>query len=223
MILPPSSAADAPSREFLSRLVMLRGYAPVLVSSSNAVALATLAAEGFTGITLSLGAGGCTLGLAHRGRELTRVAEPRGGDWIDARLAASERRYIHDSAGERYLDTEAVRRQREALAESLTRPTEDFAARVAEYYRELLLSTAKELGRRIKDERLGPFASPLPVVCSGGATRAAGFIGLMTATLAAADLPLMVGPVRLAPADEYLAARGALIHAELEATCAAAA
>jgi len=94
---------------------------------------------------------------------------------------------------------------------------------VADLYRDLLLSTAKEFSRAIGDGRLGPFSAPLPVVCAGGGTRPPGFAGLMTAALAGADLPVPVGPVRLTPADEYLVARGALIHAELDARCAAAA
>ena len=223
LILSAASLANTASREFLSRLVWLRGYRPILISSSHAVALATLSQEGFTGLALSMGAGSCMLSLVHRGRELACVGEPCGTDWIDSRLAAGDRRYIHDAAGERYLDTEAARRHREAMSDPLTRPVDDFAARVAECYRDLLLGMAKELGSRMREERLGPFSSPLAVVCAGGGTRAGGFASLFSAALAAADLPMAVDPVRVAPLDDYLVARGGLIHADLEATCAAAA
>lgn len=223
LVMPAAATTDESSREFLSRLVRLRGYEPTSVSASHAVALATLSAEGFTGVAVSFGAGGRSLSLVHGGRELAVVSEPRGTDWIDARLAAADRRYAHDSGGDRYLDTDAIRRQREAISDPLTRPMSDFAIRVADLYRELLLSTAREFSRVITDGGFGPFATPLPVVCAGGGTRPPGFAGLMNASLAAADLPLAIGLVRLAPADDYLVARGALIHAELDATCSAAA
>jgi len=223
LILPAAATTHAPSREFLTRLVRLRGYEPSPISGPQAVALATLSAEGFTGIAVSFGAGGCAMSLIHRGREQAAVSEPRGTDWIDARLAASDRRYTHDSAGDRYLDTEAIRRQREGVSDPLTRPMTEAAIAVSDLYRDLLLSTAKEFARTIRDGRLGPFAAPLPVVCAGGGTRPPGFAGLMTASLAAADLAVAVGPVRLTPADDYLVARGGVIHAELDARCSAAA
>lgn len=223
VVLPAASAADRASHEFLLRLMQMRGFTPLEISASHAVALASLSREGFTGIAMSFGAGGCSISVTHRGRELVNLREARGTDWIDAQIASAEKQYTHDAAGERYLDTESIRRQRESLADPLTRPTTNFAAQVSELYRELLRSILGELSRSIEMERLGFFATPFPVVCAGGGTRAAGFSGLMTAVLAATDFPLPVGQVRLARQDDYLVARGALINTELESSAAEAA
>ena len=223
LILPAAMMADDASAAFLVRLIQLRGYDPICLSAGQATALATLSSEGFTGLALSFGAGGCSLSLVRHGSELAEAALPGGTDMIDARLAAAARCYTHDSDGTRCLDVESIRRQRESLSDPLTRPTTDFAAQVAEQYREVLLRVVKDLARQIEDRRLGAFTTPVPVVCAGGGARPAGFGGLMTAALAAIEMPLPIGPVRLAPASDYLVARGGLIHAELESTCSAAA
>ncbi|MBA3314054.1 MAG: hypothetical protein M3552_16195 [Planctomycetota bacterium] len=223
LILPVASMTDEASAEFIARLVRMRGYEPLPLTETHALALATLSAERFSGISIVMGAGGCSMSLIHRGRELAGVQEPRGTAWIDALIASAGRRYAHGADGERYLDTESVRRQRESLADPLTRPTTDFASRVAEHYRELLHTTAREFAASLRRDRLGRFETPLSVVCAGGGTRPAGFAALLTAALVAAELPFVLGPTKLAPCDEYVVARGALIHAELNAVSLAAA
>ncbi|MGC1272856.1 MAG: hypothetical protein WBC44_04055 [Planctomycetaceae bacterium] len=222
LILSDAAITDKTSREFISRLVWMRGYEPVLLSATHAIALATLSTDGFTGVALSLGAGGCSLGLIHRSRELAFGSDSRGTDWIDARLAAGEKCFTYNVAGERYLDTESIRRRRESLGDPLNQPAGTFGVQVADRYRELLESTLTSFADRLAHERLGPFAGPLTVVCAGGGARAAGFAELVSSLLASTDLPFDVDAVRVHPSDDYLVARGGLIHAELEVTCAAA-
>lgn len=223
LILSDAAITDKTSREFISRLVWMRGYEPVLLSATHAIALATLSADGFTGVALSLGAGGCSIGLIHRGRELAFGNDSRGTDWIDSRLATAEKCFTYNVAGERDLDTESIRRRREALGDSLTRPAGPFAVQVADRYRELLESTLTSFADQLAHERLGPFAIPLTVVCAGGGSRAAGFADLVSSMLKSIELPFDVDAVRVQPSDDYLVARGGLIHAELEVTCAAVA
>lgn len=223
VVLPAAAATDYESRNFLLRLIQMQGFTPVEISAPHAVSLATLSTEGFTGVSVILGAGEFSLSVTHRGRELVTVREPRGVDWIDAQLAATEKRHFHDAAGERYLDTESIRKQREMLAEPLTRPTTDFAVQIAELYRQLLRTTLAELSHQMERESFGRFNTPLPIVCAGGGTRAPGFSALLSAVLTASDFPIDLGTVRLARHDEYVTARGALIHAELENVTAAVA
>ncbi len=223
VLLPAASMNDEASIEFVTRLVGLRGYRPVLITPTHALALATLSAEGFSGVCVTLGAGGCSIGLVHHGRELASVRDERGTHFIDARIATAERRFIHGADGERYLDTESVRRQRESLSDGLARPATPFSSQVAGLYRELLRSITTDFAKRLSEERLGRFDTPLPVVCAGGGTRAAGFTTLLSTAIASSDLPFPLAPARVAPNDEYLFARGALIHAELESVNAIAA
>lgn len=221
--LPAASMNDESSIEFVLRLVGLRGYRPLIVTAPHALALATLSAEGFSGVCVAVGAGSCSMSLVHCGRELACVQSETGTQFIDARIATAERRFVHGPDGERYLDTESVRRQRESLSDSLTRPTTPIGSQVASLYRELLEAIAGDFASRIREERLGRFDSPLPVICAGGGTRPAGFAALLTSILAASELPFRLTPARVAPVDDFLFARGALIQAELESASAIAA
>lgn len=223
VLLPVASMNDESSTDFVTRLVGLRGYRPLLVTPTHALALATLSTEGFTGVCMTIGAGGCSMSLVHCGRELAAVQDERGTHDIDSRIATAERRFIHGAKGERYLDTESARRQREALSDGLARPATAFGSQVAALYRELLQAITGDFAARLREVRVGRFETPLPVVCAGGGTRAAGFPAMLSSVIASSEMPLRLAPARVAPFDEYLFARGALIHAELESVSAIAA
>jgi hypothetical protein len=223
LVMPVASLADEGSTEFIVRLIKMRGYVPLVLTATHALALATLSSEGFTGVSLTIGAGGTSMSLVHRGRELAAAQDHRGTDWIDARLASALRRYTHGSDGGRFLDTESVRRQRESLSEPLTRPTSEIALKIAESYRELLEAITRDLAVCLRRENLGRFERPLSIVCAGGGTRATGFLSLLTSALASVELPCAIGETRLTPPDDFIIARGALIHAELESVSAIAA
>ena len=223
IVMPAASMNDESSIEFVLRLVRLRGYRPLLVTATHALALATLSAEGFSGVCVSVAAGGCSISLVHCGRELTCIQQETGTHFIDSRIATAERRFVHGPDGERYLDTESVRRQREALADSLMRPTSPLGSQVAGLYREVLEAISSDFASRVVEDRLGRFDTLMPVVCAGGGTRPTGFAALLTSVLGATSLPFRMAPVRVAPADDFLFARGALIQAELQSIEAAAA
>jgi len=223
VLLPVASMNDEASVEFVTRLIGLRGYRPILLTPTHALALATLSTEGFSGVCLAIGAGGCSISLVHCGRELATVQDDRGTHFIDSRIATAERRFIHGADGERYLDTESVRRQREALSDGLARPSTPFGSQVAGLYRELLRSITTDFANLLSEQRLGRFETPLPIVCAGGGTRSAGFGAMLSSIISSSDLPFQLTPARVAPNDEYVFARGALIHAELETVSAIAA
>ena len=223
LVLPAGALADEHVREFLIRLVRLRGYHPLPVSAGHALAIATLADDGFTGLALAFGAGGCVLSLVQHGCELAVAAESRGTDWIDAHLAATGKRYAFDARGQRYLDTESVREEREDAHAALTRPLGSFDEHIAALYTDLLATVAAQMTDTLAACRPGLFRMPLPIVCGGGGTRPAGFTNLVQHALTEAGLPLPLGPIRLAPADDYLTAHGALIFSELETAVRAAA
>lgn len=223
LVMSPAAMRDRDSRSFLLRLAQARGYDPISLSPSLALMLATFSAENFSGIGMTFGASGCSLSLVHRGRELLQVSEGRGTDWIDLELAARADLHTYDDTGDRYLDIETVRRRREELGDSLIRPQGDFATDCAELHREILHTTLARLAQELADKRLGPYALEAPLICSGGAVQTAGFGKLLRATIEQAELPVPLGPIRLAAQDDYLITRGALIHAEIETTTAAAA
>ena len=222
LVLPVAAMVDPPSRDFLSHLISLQGFDPLVISAGHAIALANLSNDGYTGLSLSFGAGGMALSLVHRGRELCCVTDSRGCDSIDEEVAATLKQYAFDRHGMRRLDIEAARRLRERLSDSLTRPQSEPAKLVAELTTEILSNVVQTFAKRLAQRNLGPFPQPLPVIIAGGPTHAAGFLWLLQQELHSAGLTSLCGPIRFAsgtegaPGTEYLVARGALIHAELE-------
>lgn len=223
ILMPPSSYRDRDSRAFLTRLVQSRGYDPIVISPSLALVHATLATEDFSGIGLTLGAGGCSISLVHRGREVLWESVGRGTDWIDQQIARSAEVFTYDANGRKFLDLETVRQERELLSDSIAAPTGDFAHDVAAGYRDIIEEALHRFIARLLHERLTPYALETIVTCGGGGVRAPGFDKFLTQLLAEIDFPVPLRPVQMAAIDDYLIARGALIHAEVESTMAAVA
>ncbi|MEX0703854.1 MAG: hypothetical protein WD069_17275 [Planctomycetales bacterium] len=215
----PGGGSDAPGDDaewqFLSRLVKLRGYTPVLLSSAMAVVLAELADRAFTGIAIDFGAAKTELAVAHCGVQLARCGLARGGQWIDRELATRAERFAWDPAGNRYLDVEAVRRWKEQATLRPSAAAEN--GLLIELYEDLVNAALAEAARAFAgtlDCRRIP--QPLPVVCSGGPARIPGFAPLLEQAWRRASIPVESDRIRIAAEDEYRTPRGCLIRAELE-------
>ena len=218
LVISPGGMDDHETRSFLTRLAQARGYDPLVLSSSLALVLATFTCENFSGIGITFGAGGCSISLVHRGRELLHVSESRGTDWIDLELAARGDVHTYDAAGARYLDAETVRNRREEITAPLTQPQDDFAGEVQALYHEIFHAALTRFGEELIARRLGPYALEAPVICGGGGVRVSGFGKALREIIEYANLPVPLGPLRIAPPDDFLIPRGALIHAEIEST-----
>lgn len=223
ILMTPSSYHDRDSRAFLTRLVQARGYDPIVISPSLAVVHATLAEEDFSGIGFTLGAGGCSISLVHRGRELLWESVGRGTDWIDHQIARSTETFTYDSSGRKFLDLETVRREREQMSESIAAPSGDFAQEVTAGYRDIIEEVLQRFIARLTHERLTPYALESVMSCGGGGVRTPGFDAFLTNLIRDIDFPVPLRPLQMAAIDDYLIARGALIYAEVESPMAVAA
>ncbi|MEX2288034.1 MAG: hypothetical protein WD648_13150 [Planctomycetaceae bacterium] len=209
--------------KFLTHLVSLRGYAPLVATSSMSLVLAELAADSFTGIGFELGAGSCCASLSHRGIEIAHVSVPVSGDWIDTELARREEEYAWDRHGKRHLDTHSAARWKESIAGTVLQPSNDREQFLAELIRELVAyvieAAAAEFARAIKTK---PIRDRVPIVLGGGTSRLPGFAALFEQALSATSFPLSTGEIRLSGDPKYTVARGSLIRAELESQSRAA-
>lgn len=218
LTLPGGIASQSAHAEFLQRILRLLNYVPEVMPATQAVGLAELGREGFSGLTLNFGAGQPSIGLLHRGRMELCATSSRGGDWIDRRLAERRNWFVCDPEGQRYLDLAAVRRWKHSSSHLLLRPSDDHESTLAELYgeavEELCATFASECERHS-----GPLPTRgAPIICHGGGALVGDFADLLRERWSAAGIPIALSGVRVIPDDEWSVARGCLIHCEVERT-----
>jgi hypothetical protein len=224
------SSRDARSDlEFYVRLVKLQGYEPKIVPASQALILAELVDNAFTGVGIVFGASGCEAILAHRGDPICYAASDHGGDWIDRQLAKK----LHapsvaadDDADNAATDQNfaresllAITRRREQLKSAATISGDDLTKHVELLLQETIFELCDAFsGELIRSRRAKELPSPLPIVCGGGLIETPGFGSILASVLQAANLPIQTQRPRLITRSDRSIARGLLISAELEAT-----
>ncbi len=219
MTVPAVVAAERESPEctYFRQLVRLKGFEPSFVSSGRAVILAELGKSRFTGLGFDFGAGAVRASLAHHGQELASSFIKHGGNWIDARLADSEHSLIFDPQGNKYLDCSSITRWKESHLVSVQNPISTREQKLALLYEELIgeiLATFR--ADIVQQTSIAQLRQPLPLVCTGGVSQVAGFVGLMEELLRDTMFPLRISAVHCATEANYAIARGCLIMGELE-------
>lgn len=238
-LLPPSGNSDAiccmtlPGRsadptmgnnrelEFLTRLVKLRGYQPMVLDSGMAVVLAELAGDSYTGLGMSIGAAHTEIVVAHCGLEVARCVVPRGGDWIDEQFALAADDYVWDHQGNRFPNMSAARQFKHSLSQPLARIDSDRIRLLSDLQQDLLAHVVQLAALQFSETPSARrIPQPVNVVCAGGTTHTPGFLDLLAKTLSHTHLGVKIAGVRLASTEKYVVARGCLINAELEAQMA---
>ncbi|MEM9702864.1 MAG: hypothetical protein AAF907_10535, partial [Planctomycetota bacterium] len=210
----PGGDAD---REFLARVIRLRGYEPEAVDRAEAFAAAAMPATGFRGLALICGAERWELAAVLGGQVVARCVAEGGTTALDRRRAEDRAEVVYERDGERYLDVDACRRTREEFRGSLLSPDGEEERAVADLHVAALRELLSEAARRFaKEPALRHVKKPLPVFCGGGAARIDDFAAIVERELAETALSIPVGPVSAATTDDYVTARGALILAELD-------
>jgi len=204
------------TRQFLTQQIEARGYTPAEISPGQALVLAELSDQGFTGLAVTFGATYCTYSLCHEGQELVAGYVARGGQWIDEQLAKHMGRYGQDGQGMRWLDTDGMAQWRIGSAPSLLGPRFDEETLLCDLYHDLLREIYQQAFDDIFD---GPVPRPFPqttLLISGGLSRISGFRETLIDAWLRPGLPLEVIKVAFADAAEHPIARGCLIHAGMQ-------
>ena len=181
------------------------GYESQPINESFAIALSELIDDGLTGVCLSYGAGLCNVGVIHEGDPLIEFSMTKAGDFIDK--SVSEALDISQSL---------VQLEKEAGVD-LVKPTNHIMDAVSVYYSSVINYTlqniAYELDKRKKDLPL--FRNPVPVIVSGGLSKAKGFTKKVQASLNRTNFPLKISEVRKAKDPMTAVAQGAMLAANL--------
>lgn len=203
--------------QFISRLVRLRRFEPILVDACTAAALSGLGHAGFTGLALVIDSTASGLALLHHGSAIVRTTIPLGGDWIDEHLARKTERLVWDMDGACYVDVDAIIRWKRERAPNLHTPQNDEVQLLSYIYEQLLQDLLQAFAADCSDLPITSLLrQPCAVVCCGAATLLAGFPQLLADQIERARLAIAVSELRSPDDGEYAISRGGLIQAEID-------
>lgn len=219
--LPRDVQPESSLHEFLLRMLQLRGVTPQIVTAAQAVAVAELGRDEFAGVVVLLSAAGASASLIEHGELQVTTEVPCGGDWLDQELARKLERCTYDAEGRRYLDLAGIARWKLSAERDLGVASDDAATALSQGYTEILSALLGRLRTAVIREGVnGPRRKRLPLICQGGGTRITGFLPLLSRLWSQVEIDLPTSAPRLARDDNWVVARGCLIHAELGAQSA---
>ncbi len=200
--------------EFLHKLVSLRGYTPLPVSSGLATVLAEGCDDRFSAIGISFGANCCHVGLVARGNQIDEEVVDRGGAWMDIELARHGDQYVYDRDGQCYLDTEAISNWKEAKYRSLGKRESVIEHTLANLYADILSRVVSAVDAIVSRNKLN--AGPLPILCCGGVASINDFEAALRNAFRSSSLNAnQIGNIRVYD-DQLTVARGGLIQVALQ-------
>lgn len=198
------------------------GFQPEPIQEARAIALAELASEKFTGLTISFGAGTTTVYLGHYGVDNPKLqfSVDKGGDWIDrnasqmfagltqTKVQTTKEKGFSILTPNKGIDVEELEgpqlldaRAREALAA---------------YYKAFITNVAKLIEHKFSTEQTPAFDGPIKCVIAGGTSLAGDFREVLETELRKVNLPFEIDEVVHSKDATHAVAKGCLIAAELE-------
>jgi len=184
------------------------GYTPSPLSEAEAICYSELENDDYTGIALSFGAGMVNVCLMSAGEGILHWSTTRSGDWID-RMAAQATAFP---------DTVVqVEKEGSKFTVGQEIPSNPILSAISLYYVRLIDYTVQQmLGKILQANNLPKFTAPLPVIISGGTSRADGFIvqfekSLKEKNQGSTALPFAVKEIRSAKDPLRSVARGLLL------------
>ena len=198
----PAPATDAAPWYTLHRAVLsdsLRklGYSPVLVEEGWAVALASLGARAFSGLTFYCGADQVSVCLTYRGVARLDFSLTPGESWVEEQAASA----LELSGAE-------IRRLRQA-APSVLVPRNRHEQAIAVAFRSFLEEVLKKTALHLSLQGAAVAVEPLEVVWAGSGTTPADLGEALLRQAKRGDFTLPLEGVSC-PTDPALVARGCL-------------
>lgn len=182
------------------------GWKASPLNEAEAICYSELADDEYTGICMSFGAGMVNVCVMSSGDPVIKFSTTKSGDWID-RMAAQ-------STGQTDSVVQVEKENGQfIIGEENTNP---ILSAVSAYYVRLIDYTVKHLSAALlKSKDLPKFTSSIPVVVSGGTSRATGFVDAFRTRLSSSDVPVQIKEVRHASDPLRAVARGCFIAASM--------
>ena len=215
----PGSEHRIRNEQFLSRLILMQGFAPMSIRPTQAALLAAGSESAFSGITVVMGSETTHVSIARHGVELVSSVISAGAEWVDMEMARQFKLQVWDETGVCYLDPEAVRQWKMDADVHLRNAVSEREKMLSRLYGVLLDRVARSIHKLLNDTRVkNDFGDQrLPVLCAGGGSQIAGFASALTERLVDHDIASRIQTVRTADDPSTAILRGLLIHGELEA------
>jgi len=181
------------------------GWAARAINEAEAICYSELDNDDYTGIAMSFGAGMVNCCVMSSGEAIVKFSTTKSGDWID-RMAAQSTGQA-DSVIQMEKESGDFRVGEEN--------TNAILSAVSAYYIRLIDYTLAHLAVRLGSKDLPKFQAPIPIIISGGTSRAQGFIEYFRKHLAGIKFPLAISEVRPAKDPLRAVARGCLLAASM--------
>ncbi len=191
--------------EVFRKMVAEHGYTPHPMNEAMAIIYSNCAEENFSGLAISFGSGMCNVALAYQTVEGMSFSVARGGDWIDTHAGKA----LNMSASK----VCALKEKGVDLLNPSGREAEAIAMYIRAEVRYCLENAAAQF-RRVAGAVSLP--EPIPLVVSGGTTRAGNFLKVFEEEFAQAKkkgFPIEVSEVRMATDPMTAVAEGLLVLA----------
>jgi len=209
----PAAPVDVPGQDIVYHTEVFRmiveelGYTAHPTNEAMAIIFSNCAKESFSGLAVSHGAGMVNVALASKASCGLEFSVAKGGDWIDENSA----RAVGKTASQMC----AIKEQ----GINLLKPEDRNQQAIAMYIRNLITSSLKAIASEFKkvanDVQLD---APIPLVISGGTTKAAGFLELYKQEFEKVrkSFPIQISEVRQATDPLSAVAEGLLVLASSE-------
>lgn len=180
-------------------------YKPI--NEAMAIIYSECAAEKFSGIAVSFGAGLANLAMAYKGIETFKFSTSRSGDWIDKNTAESLNMVKNRVTGikEKSLDLQA------GFEHEPNKKTRRVLESLFYYYNNMIDYTIKRVIQEFQEKVDVEIDEALPIVISGGTSLPNGFLETFKASIGRYQLPFQVSEIRRAKNPLTAVAEGLLV------------
>lgn len=194
-------------RMILNKILQELDYSPEPINEAQAVIFSEAAKEKFSGIGISYGAGMTNVCLSYNAMSALEFSIAKGGDWIDtlASQAVGTTQAKITSLKESGIDlTKPTGREQEAIVIFLQSLIESSIDGIIDHF------------HSVKRELLVP--KPIPIIVSGGTSRAIGFVDKFKEVFEAkkSKFPIEISEIRKAEDPMTAVATGLLIVAHMD-------
>ena len=181
------------------------GWAARAINEAEAICYSELDNDDYTGICMSFGAGMVNVCVMSSGEAIVKFSTTKSGDWID-RMAAQ-------STGQ---SDSVIQMEKEGGGFVVGEENPNtILSSVSAYYVRLIDYTIAHLAARLTAKDLPKFSGAIPIIISGGSSKAQGFVECFRKRIENTKFPLAIREIRPAKDQLRAVARGCLLAASM--------
>lgn len=209
----PAAPVDNPEQDVVyheavfAKIIEELGYTPVSGNEAMAIVYSECASDGFSGIGISFGSGMTNVAMSYMTMPILQFSVQRGGDFIDENAAKA--------LGTTATRMCAIKERGINLMEPTTREEEALVV----YYKNLIQYVLDQISAKFNEtQRDTELNEAIPIVVSGGTSKATGFLELFREVFEGARrrFPIEINEVRHAEEPLTSVAQGLLVQAMAE-------